>query len=51
MPLPSHIYSALVRFEKAAKEFGAQPQNLAAQHQHETARERLERAIEKALDQ
>lgn len=51
MHLPPQITAALLRFDKAAQDYGAQPQNLAALHQYETAREKLERAIEKAINQ
>lgn len=50
MHLPPQIVSALLRFDKAAQQFGTQPGNTAARHQYETARDNLERAIEKALN-
>lgn len=49
MHLPPQITTALLRFDKAAQDYGAQPHNYAAQHQYETARDKLERAIEKAI--
>ena len=50
MHLPPQILSALLRFDKAAQQFGMRTDNAAARHQYETARENLERAIEKALN-
>lgn len=49
MHLPPHIVAALLRFDKAAQQYGSMPGNTAAQHQYQTARENLERAIEKAI--
>jgi len=54
MPIPPHISAAITRFETAAqavtfKGSAAPDERTAIVHQHQTARDALVRAIEKAI--